>query len=223
MSNADRPQVVDRQRFNESARDTLVAEQNRFGCFSALRQPFVQILVRHSLDMVRDLVLDSINDRLCVSLTLVVFHTRSSCFLPRSYDLECWEALNTHASTERLVGLFIAIDRSYLGKTGESSGCLFVCRFEVLTVTAPWCVESGDYYEQLEIRQRNARLTLRSRQYLAIVISCTNLISLLKCDSTWRSDCHMICRQPAAQENSWYICLERKPRASRAEMLPQQQ
>jgi hypothetical protein len=51
--------------------------------------------------------------------------------------------LNAHLTTERLVGVFIAIDCCDFGETRKVFGRLFICRFEVLAVTTPRSVEPG--------------------------------------------------------------------------------
>ena len=87
---------------------------------------------------------DSLLNSTCSSLTLVVFNNRVTSLLSRTNDLESWEALDTHTTTELLVGLFIAVNSCDLSETIEVLGGLFIGGLEVLTVAAPRGVELDD-------------------------------------------------------------------------------
>src|SRR5579862_2123181 len=91
--------------------------------------------------MIRHFVRNSVSNGLCAALALVVLYSRLSWLLARPNDFESWEALYSHRTTERLVGLFIAVDGRNFCEAGKLLGCLFVGGFEISAVSTPWGIE----------------------------------------------------------------------------------
>lgn len=91
--------------------------------------------------MVCNLVADGLDDWFRFSGPLVVFNNGLARFLSRLDNLQGREAFDAKLTTKGFVGVFIAIDRSYLSQPGQTLSSLLVCRFQVLAVSAPGCVE----------------------------------------------------------------------------------
>jgi len=70
--------------------------------------------------------------------------------------------LHPHAATERLVGFVVTIDSSDFSKTVQAFGGFLVSWLKILTVTAPWSVESSQDGEKPYFRSGLARLTPES-------------------------------------------------------------
>jgi hypothetical protein len=87
---------------------------------------------------------------------LVVLHDGSSWFISGFDDLQGWEPLNAHLTTERLISVIVAVDGGDLSITGQVLRSFLVGWFKILTMTTPWCVELDNltrrwsaYYTQL--------------------------------------------------------------------------
>jgi hypothetical protein len=88
-----------------------------------------------------DLAHDSLLDSTGTSLALVILNNGLTRLLARANNLESGKALNTHGTTELLVGFIITVNGSNLSKAIEVLGGFLVSGLEILTVTAPRSVE----------------------------------------------------------------------------------
>jgi hypothetical protein len=95
--------------------------------------------------VVVNLVQHIFDDTSSSSWAIVILDDGTTTRLLRRTDcLEGRETLNSHATTELLVFFIVTVDGSNLAIALELLGGFLVGRLEVLTVTAPRCIELND-------------------------------------------------------------------------------